>query len=81
MAFAAGINMEVFRLQTEPGSDMYKLTNNPRGALVVMLVDRKTNRPVWAGSAEGDVRTDRSTAEVGQRLAYAVKTMFREFRQ
>ena len=81
VAFAAGINMEVFEINTEPGSDIYNLTNAPKGALVVMLVDRTTNRPVWAGSAEGDVKSDRTTEEVGKRLAYAVKTMFRNFRQ
>jgi len=81
VAFAAGINMEAFEIENEPGSDMFKLTNAPKGALVVMLVDRPTNRPVWAGSAEGDVKTDRTSEEVGQRLAYAVKTMFKAFRQ
>ena len=81
VAFAAGINMEAFEIKADPGSDMYKLTNAPKGALVVMLVDRTTKRPVWAGSAEGDVKSDRTSEEVGQRLAYAVKTMFRDFRQ
>ena len=81
VAFAAGINMEAFEIQAEPGSDIYKLTNAPKGALVVLLVDRTTKRPVWAGSAQGDVKSDRTSKEVGQRLAYAVKTMFRNFRQ
>ena len=81
VAFAAGINMEAFEIKNEPGSDMFKLTNAPKGALVVMLVDRATKRTVWAGSAEGDVKSDRTSEEVGQRLAYAVKTMFRNFRQ
>jgi len=81
VAFAAGINMEAFEIKTEPGSDMFNLTNAPKGALVVMLVDRATKRPVWSGSAEGDVKSDRTSEEVGQRLAYAVKTMFRNFRQ
>ena len=79
MAFADGINMEALKINTEPGSEMYKLTNAPRGSLVVVVIDASTRKPVWAGSAVGDIKAGRSSTEVGKRLAYAVKTMFKEF--
>jgi len=81
VAFAAGINMEVFKINMQPGSEMYTLTNVPKGALVVVMIDSNNRNPVWAGSAVGDVKTGRPSNEVSQRLAYAVKTMFSGFRQ
>ena len=80
VAFAAGINMEALEIRTEPGGNIHRLTNAPRGALIVMLVERSSYRPVWAASAEGKINTERSAAEVRQRLAYAVNTMFKQFR-
>jgi len=79
VAFAAGINMEVFEINMQPGSEMYTLTNVPKGALVVVMIDSNNRNPVWAGSAVGDIKAGRSSTEVGKRLAYAVKTMFKEF--
>jgi len=80
VAFAAGINMEVFELNMQPGKEMYTLTNTPRGALVVVMIDPATRSPVWAGSAAGDVKAGRPAEEIRQRLAYAVKTMLGKFR-
>jgi hypothetical protein len=81
VAFAAGINMEVFEINTQSESEMYTLTNAPKGALVVVMIDPTTRNAVWASSAVGDVKAGRSSEEIGKRLAYAVKTMFGKFRQ
>ena len=81
VAFAAGINMEVFEINTKSESEMYTLKNAPKGALVVIMIDSTTRNAVWAGSAVGDIKTDRSSTEVSKRLAYAVKTMFAKYRQ
>ena len=81
IAFAAGINMDVFEINMKPGNEMYSLTNTPKGALVVVMIDPATRNPVWAGSAVGDVKVGRPSGEVSQRLAYAVKTMFGKFRR
>jgi len=81
VAFAAGINMEVFEINMQPGNEMYTLTNTPKGALVLVMIDRATRNPVWAGSATGDVKAGRPSGEVSQRLAYAIKTMFKQFQQ
>ena len=80
VAFAAGINMEVFEINMQPGSEMYTLANTPKGALIVVLIDADNRNPVWAGSAVGDVKADRTSAEIGKRLSHAVKTMFSRFR-
>jgi hypothetical protein len=80
IAFAAGINMEVFEISSKPESEMYTIKNAPKGALVVVMIDPATRNPVWAGSAVGDVKAGRTSDEVSKRLAYAVKTMFNKFR-
>lgn len=80
IAFAAGINMEVFEISSKPESEMYTIKNAPKGALVVVMIDPATRNPVWAGSAVGDVKPGRKSDEVSKRLAYAVKTMFNKFR-
>lgn len=80
IAFAAGINMDVFEISSKPESEMYTIKNAPKGALVVVMIDPATRNPVWAGSAVGDVKPARKSDEVSKRLAYAVKTMFNKFR-
>jgi len=80
IAFAAGINMEIFEIVMKPDSEMYTLMDAPKGALLVIVIDPATRNPVWVGSAYGDVKTDRTSEEVGKRLSYAVKTMFNKFR-
>ena len=81
IGFAAGINMDIFEMVKKPDSEMYTLKDAPKGALVVVIIDPATRNPVWAGRAVGDVKTDRTSEEVGKRLSYAVKTMFNKFRQ
>jgi len=76
IAFAAGVNTEVFQIVENPESKMYTLENVPKGALVVVMIDAATRFPVWVGSAFGDVKSGRTAAEVRQRLSYAVRTMF-----
>ena len=80
VAFAAGINMEVFEINMNPESKMYTLKDAPKGALIVVMIDPATRNPVWVGSAVGDVKAGRTSDEVSKRLAYAVKTMFNKFR-
>jgi len=76
VGFAAGINMEVLKIVEDPETKMYNFKDSPKGALVVVLIDPATRRAVWVGSAVGDVECGRSSEEVAQRLAYAVRTMF-----
>jgi len=76
IAFAAGVNTEVFQIVENPENKMYTLKSAPKGALVVVMIDPATSFPVWVGSAYGDVKSGRTASEVRQRLSYAVRTMF-----
>ena len=78
VGFGTGINPEVFEIAEDPDSKMYTLQNAPRAALVVVFIDPRSRRPVWVGTAVGDVRTGRSADEVRRRIDYAVTRMLRQ---
>ncbi len=77
VGFGAGINPELFEIVENPDNKMYTLQNAPRAALVVVFIDPRTRRPVWVGSAVGDVKAGRSFDEVRRRIDYAVTSMLR----
>jgi hypothetical protein len=78
VGFGAGINPEVFQIVENPDNKMYTLQNAPRAALVVVFIDPRTRRPVWVGTAVGDVKAGRSADEVRRRIDYAVTSMLRQ---
>lgn len=80
IAFAAGIDMQALEFMKDPDTKMQSLSNIPKGALVVIVVDPKTRTPVWAGRAKGNVQEQPTTETVKKRLDYAVVTMFKDFK-
>ena len=78
VGFGTGINPEVFEIVEDPDSKMYPLQNTPRAALVVVFIDPRSRRPVWVGTAVGDVKAGRSADEVRRRIDYAVTSMLRQ---
>jgi len=46
-----------------------------------MFIDTATIKPVWAGVAVGNVKTERSAEETKKRLDYAVTQMFKKLPQ
>ena len=78
VAFATGINTEVFHIVENPENKMYTLQNAPKAALVVVFIDPRTRHPVWVGTAVGEIKSERSADEVRKRIDYAVTNMLRE---
>jgi len=78
VAFATGINTEVFHIVENPENEMYTLQNAPKAALVVVFIDPRTRHPVWVGTAVGEVDSERTADEVRKRIDYAVTYMLRE---
>lgn len=77
VAFVAGVDMAQLELKEDPKTRIGVLKNAPKGALAVIFIDGTTGEPVWAGSAVGDVKSDRPAAESKARLDYAVTQMFK----
>lgn len=79
VSFAAGVNMDSVGLKTDPDKNFLTLTNIPRGALVVALVDRLTGFVIWTGVVTGDVaKTSPDVKTAKGRLDYAVTTLLKK---
>jgi len=80
VAFAAGIDMTFLELKEDPDSNKQVITNVPKAALVIALVDTRTGYTVWLGFAEGEVQKQQSIENIRARIEYAVKEIFRSFK-
>jgi hypothetical protein len=77
--YGAGIDMENVDFKIDPETDMEEMTNVPRGALLVVLVDTETEIALWGGVATAEIKQDPDPEVIRKRLEYAVKTMFKRF--
>ena len=81
VAFAAGIDTTVLELKENPDSDKKVLTNVPKAALLIALIDANTGYVVWLGFAVGDVQQQQSVENIRARIAYAVSEIFKPYNQ
>ena len=77
VAFAAGVDMTFLELKEDPESKKEVLTNVPKAALVIALIDANTGYTVWLGFAEGDVQEQQTIENIRTRIAYAVTEIFK----
>ena len=81
VAFAAGIDTTVLELKEDPDSDKKVLTNVPKAALLIALIDANTGYVVWLGFAVGDVQEQQSVENIRARINYAVSEIFKHYKQ
>lgn len=79
VAFAAGVDTTVLELKDDPNSDKKVLTNIPKAALVIALVDAQTGYVVWLGYAEADVQPQQNIENIRTRIDYAVSEIFKPY--
>jgi len=79
VAFAAGVDMTTLELKEDPNAKKPVLTNVPKAALVVALIDARTGYTVWLGYAEGRVQKQQSIENIQKRINYAVSQMFKDY--
>ncbi len=79
VAFAAGIDMAFLELKEDPTSHKPVLTNVPKAALVIALIDARTGYTVWLGYAEGNAQKQQSIENIRARIGYAVNEIFKSF--
>lgn len=79
VAFAAGIDTTVLELKDDPDSDKKVLTNIPKAALVIALIDARTGYTVWLGYAEADVQPQQNIENIRTRIDYAVSEIFKPY--
>lgn len=80
VAFAAGVDMSILELKEDPNSGKKILTNAPKAALVIALIDANTGYAVWIGFAEGDVQEQQSIENIRKRIDYAVTEIFKPYK-
>ncbi len=81
VAFAAGIDTTALELKEDPNSDKKILTNVPKAALVIALIDTNTRYVVWLGYAVGDVQQQQSVENIRTRIDYAVSEILKPYKQ
>ena len=79
VAFAAGVDTTVLELKDDPDSDKKVLTNIPKAALVIALIDARTGFAVWLGYAEADVQPQQTIENIRARIDYAVSEIFKPY--
>lgn len=76
---AIGVKMDAMAIKEDPDSKMELLQNVPQSALTVIMIDGKTQQPVWIGLATGKALAKGDVDLAKKRLRYAVKEIFNEF--
>jgi len=76
VAFAAGIDTSILELKDNPNSDKKIVTNVPKAALLIALVDANTGYTVWVGYAVGDAQQQQTIENIRTRIDFAVKEIF-----
>ncbi len=76
--YAAGINMDALELKFDSTLDSRVVENAPKGALIVALIDSRTERVIWIGSVTAQVQKNIDSATAKARMDYAVSKMMTE---
>jgi len=79
IAFAAGIDTSILELKDNPDNDKKIVTNVPKAALLIALVDANTGYTVWVGYAVGDAQQQQTIETIRARIDYAVKEIFSDY--
>lgn len=77
VVYFMGVDMDKMKLKKDPNTKVEMLKNVPAAALVVALIDAKTENVVWIGSATAEVQDNPSNEVVRERLDYAVTEMMK----
>jgi uncharacterized protein YceK len=78
VVFFMGIDMEAMELKMDPQAKTEILKNVPAAALVVALIDTKSELVVWIGKATAELSENPSDEVVRKRLDYAVTEMMKK---
>ena len=79
VAFAAGVDTPVLELKEDPSKDKTVLSNVPKAALVIALIDADTGYTVWSGYAMGDALPQQTIDNIRTRIDYAVSQIFKPY--
>ncbi|PCJ88040.1 MAG: hypothetical protein COA54_04570 [Thiotrichaceae bacterium] len=79
VSFVAGVDTTILELKEDPNSNKKVLTNVPKAALVIALIDGKSGYTIWLGHAVGNVQPQQTIENIRKRIDYAVSEIFKTY--
>lgn len=79
VAFAAGVDTSLMELREDPSTKEKVLTNIPKAALVIALIDAQTGYVIWLGYATAEVQKQQTIENIRARIDYAVSQIFKSY--
>lgn len=77
VAYVAGIDMDAMDWEVDPKTKLQVLSNQPEGALAVVLLNTTNGDPIWGAIASDNVEGQQNADDARIRLDYAVTQMFK----
>ena len=79
VVFSAGVDTTVLELKEDPKQDRKVVTNVPKAALIIALIDADTGYVVWSGYAMGNAQEQQTIENIRKRIDYAVSEIFKSY--
>lgn len=79
VSFVAGVDTTILELKEDPDNNKKVLTNVPKAALAIALIDGKSGYTIWLGHAVGNVQPQQSIENIRKRIDYAVSEIFKTY--
>ncbi len=79
VSFVAGVDTTILELKEDPNNTKKVLTNVPKAALAIALIDGKSGYTIWLGHAVGNVQPQQSIENIRKRIDYAVSEIFKAY--
>jgi hypothetical protein len=79
VTFAAGVDTAAMGLKEDPTTSDKVLTNIPKSALVIALIDANTGYVVWLGYATANAQPQQTIENIRARIDYAVSEIFKSY--
>jgi hypothetical protein len=78
VSYIMGVDMDAIKEKLDKdGKEQFE--NVSEAALIVILIDTQTQKVIWAGSAEAELKQETSDEESKARIDYSIEKMFADF--
>ncbi len=79
VSFVAGVDTTILELKEDPSSEKKVLTNVPKAALTIALIDGNSGYTIWLGHAVGNAQPQQTIENIRKRIDYAVSEIFKDY--
>jgi len=79
VSFVAGVDTTILELKEDPNNNKKVLTNVPKAALAIALIDGKSGYTIWLGHAVGNIQPQQTIENIRKRIDYAVTEIFKSY--